>query len=75
MTHDSTLPPFSSATEAIAASTEDPSRLVQVVHGHENWAHLFEQCEFLRGWPDGSRIFVARGWCVWLLPRVRKVSK
>ena len=70
----STSPPFSSALEAIAASTEDHSRLVQVVHGHENWACLFERCEFLRRWPDESVIFVGRDWTVWLLPRLRKVT-
>ena len=69
----STSPPFLSSTEAIAASTEDPSRLVEVVNGHDNWAHLFERCDFLRRWPDGSTIFATRGWTVWLLPRVRKV--
>ena len=73
MTNDSTSPPFLSATEAITASTEDLFRLVEVVNSHENWAHLFERCESIHRYADGSRIFVGRGWCVWLLPRVRKV--
>lgn len=74
MTHDTTLPPFSSATEAIAASTEDFFRLVEVVNSHNNWAVLFERCESVHRYADGSGIFVGLGWCVRLLPRVRKVQ-
>lgn len=74
MTHDSTSPPFSCSTAAIAASSDDLFRLVEVVNSHENWSHLFERCESIHRYADDSRIFVGLGWCVRLLPRVRKVQ-
>lgn len=69
MTHDTTSLPFSSSAEAIAASSADLFRLVEVVNTHDNWSHLFERCESVRRYPDDSAIFVGLGWCVRLLPR------
>ncbi|CAB4150311.1 hypothetical protein UFOVP567_12 [uncultured Caudovirales phage] len=65
----STSPPFSSSVEAVAASSADLFRLVEVVNTHDNWAFLFERCESVHRYSDDSRIFVGLGWCVRLLPR------
>ena len=62
---------FPTSAEAIKASSEPMFTLTSVERNHDNWVYLFERCDSVRSWQEGS-VYVGLGWCVLLPVRDRK---
>jgi hypothetical protein len=65
---------FQTSAEAIAASSNPMFTLTAVHTTHDNWSLLFEQCESIHRITEDIRLFIGLGWCVLLLPRIKKVQ-
>lgn len=65
---------FETSAEAIAASSDPMFTLTAVYNTHENWSLLFERCESIHRFTEDMRLFIGLGWCVLLLPRIKKVQ-